>query len=97
MLGPLFANPSATGLRISPRFGLARRLRKDNTGDVVAVLPIGLEIRLSGSGIAAASAVARGGGETRSTLRGGANLAFRTLFPEGFLLCDVVLFFFFQG
>ena len=61
-LGPSFANPSATGLSMSPRFGLASRLRKERIGDVVTFRPTGLEILLSGSGMAAASAVARGGG-----------------------------------
>ena len=83
-LGPSFANPSATGLSMSPRFGLARRLLNERTGDVVAVRPTGLEILLSGSGMAAASAVARDGG-IRSIRLCAAKRGFSTPLSDDFL------------
>lgn len=92
-LGPSFANPSATGLSMSPRFGLASRLRKERIGDVVTFRPTGLEILLSGSGMAAASAVARGGG-IESIRLCAANRGFSTPVSDDFLLCDVAFFFF---
>lgn len=92
-LGPSFANPSATGLSISARLGLASRLRNDRTGDVAVVRPTGLEILLSGSGMAAASAVARGGG-IKDVRPGAANREFITPWSDDFLVWEGVFFFF---
>ena len=96
MLGPSFAKPSATGLRMSPRFGLASLLLKESTGDVAVALVMGLVILLSGSGIvAAASAVASEG--ITSTLFGAPNLGLPVVLVEAFLAREVCLFFFFHG
>ena len=92
-LGPSFANPSATGLSISARLGLASRLRNERIGDVAVVRPTGLEILLSGSGMAAASAVARGGG-IKDVRPGAANRGFSTPLSDDFLVWEGVFFFF---
>jgi len=92
-LGPSFANPSATGLSISPRLGLASRLRNERTGDVAVVRPTGLEILLSGSGMAAASAVARDGG-MKDGRPVAVTLGFNTPFSDDFLIWEGAFFFF---
>lgn len=71
-LGPLFANPSTTGLSMSPMFGLPSLLLNVITGDVVAARLTGLETRLSGSGIDAGSVISLGG--IASVLPAGVNL-----------------------